>query len=72
MNPGWLVAGSQPSRTEKNMISSNASQKIGIETPSSATDIERVSSQVLCFSAATTPAMTPSDDGNDHRGERPA
>ena len=53
------VAGNQPRCSEKTKISRRPSQKLGIDTPSSATTIAPTSSQELRPSAATRPSGTP-------------
>ncbi len=53
------VAGNQPSWSEKSRISRSPSQKLGMETPRSATSIEPTSTQVFRQTAARSPSATP-------------
>ena len=57
--PCWPVTGNQPSWSEKTRIASSPSQKIGIDTPASATSMAKLSTQVLWRSAETMPRETP-------------
>ena len=51
--------GSQRSSTEKTKISMMASQKLGIDWPSTATTLTDLSTHVLRFTAAATPRTMP-------------
>ena len=53
------VAGNQPRCSEKPKISRRPSQKLGIDTPRSATSIARTSSHEFRTSDATSPSDTP-------------
>ena len=53
------MAGNQLRCTEKKKIKSSESQKTGIDTPINATNIDRLSIQVLCLSAEMIPRVKP-------------
>ena len=53
------ATGNHPCSTEKKRMASSANQKVGIDTPTSASTMASASTQVLDLSADTMPRPTP-------------